>query len=255
MKLANDWPGLPYLVKRLKDLPGDTPVAVYPWIPAEAESSGMVPGYLIAAEDLNLPAVTIPDDNEPTSPPPPPPPPQPDPVVETWFVAVDKGQTLRLRSGAGTGFAIIGQLHRGEELKIRGRFFVNGVTWTEVLEPAKGYTAADYLSLVHPDPIPPVVETETRYATGAGLRVRSAPDAKTGAVLDILGFAEAVTIKKGVLADGTNGDTLKWRVRTVPSVGYIADQHLSLERPKVDAPPTPPPAAGRVTRSIVGLSR
>jgi hypothetical protein len=238
-----EWPGLPYLARRLKDLPGDTPVAVYPWIPAEAESSGMVPGYLIAAEDLNLPAVTIPDDDEPTSPPPPPPPPPPDPVVETWYVAVDKGQTLRLRSGAGTGFAIIGQLPRGEELKIRGRFFVNDVTWTEVLEPAKGYTAADYLSLVHPDPVPPVVETETRYATGSGLRVRSGPDAKSE-ILDVLDFAEAVTVKKGALVDGVNGDTNKWRVRTTPSQGYIADQYLSLERPKVDAPPPIPPATG-----------
>lgn len=219
------------------------PVAVYPWIPADAESSGMVPGYLIAASRIDLVGVELPTDDEPTTPPPPPPPPPPDPQIETWFVAVAKGQTLRLRSGAGTTFPVIGQLARGTELKIRGRFFVNDVTWTEVLEPVKGYTAADYLSLVHPDPIPPVVETETRYATGAGLRVRSAPDASS-TILDVLDFAEAVTVKKGGLVDGANGDTNKWRVRTVPSQGYVADQYLSLERPKVDPPPEPPPSAG-----------
>jgi hypothetical protein len=239
-----EWPGLPYLARRLKDLPADTPVAVYPWIPADSESSGMVPGYLIAASRIDVAGVELPDDEEPTSPPPPSPPPPEEPPVETWYVAVDKGQTLRLRSGAGTGFSIIGQLPRGEELKIRGRFFVNGVTWTEVLEPAKGYTAADYLSLVHPDPVPPVVETETRYATGAGLRVRSAPNASADNIVATLAKGTAVTVQKGVLVDGVNGDANKWRVRTSPSRGYIADQFMSLEPPKVDAPPPIPPATG-----------
>lgn len=244
-----EWPGLPYLVRRLKDLPGDTPCAVYPWIPADAESSGLVPGYLVAAADLHLPDVEIPTDDEPGSPPPPPPPPPPEPQIEAWYVATDKGQTLRLRDGAGLKFKIVGQLARGTLLKIQGRLFVDEIYWTHVLEPVQGYVAVDYLSLIHPDPVPPVVETETRYATGSGLRVRAAPDAKSE-ILGILDFAEAVTVKKGVLVNGANGDTNKWRVRTVPAQGYIADQFLSLERPKVDAPPEPPPSAGR---SVFGI--
>lgn len=239
-----DWPGLPYLARLLKDLPGDTPVAVYPWIPADAESSGLVPGYLIAASRIDVTGVAIPGDEEPHTPPPPPPPPPPEPTVETWYVATDKGQTLRLRDGAGLKFKIIGQLARGTELKITGRIVADSITWTQVLEPVQGYTAVDYLSLVSPDPPPPPpIETEIRYATGSGLRVRSAPDAKANNIIGTLNLADAVTVKKSILVNGVNGDTNKWRVRAEP-VGYIADQFLSLDRPKVDAPPEPPPSVG-----------
>jgi hypothetical protein len=254
------WPGLPYLLKRLKGLPGDTPVAVHPWVPLDAESSGQVPGYLVAAADLHLPEVPLPPDDDPTSPPPPPPPP---PVVETWYVAVSARDKLNLRDRAGTkGTKVIGKLPRGMQLKIRGRFLVDEIMWTEVLEPVQGFTAVDYLSLVPPDlppeppPPPPVEKMFVNVEADSWLNVRDKPGTTSTQVIGKVFRGDELEIQGREDADG-----LTWTKVLKPVIGYVAVKHLSATKPEPapvplppdPVPPAPPPPPATRISSPIGL--
>jgi hypothetical protein len=233
-----DWPGLPYLARRLKDLPDNTPVAVYPWIPADAESSGLVPGYLIAASDLNLPVVDLPGDDEPTSPPPPPPPPPPEPVTEIWFVGVEPKERLLLRKQAGRNGEIVDRLPRGMRLTIRGRILADNMTWTEVVEPVKGYVAMDWLLLAPPDAPPappPPPPLETWFVAEDGLRVRFEPKTGVDNIIALLSRGNELRSKRRLTASGR-----EWVELAEPLSGYVALEYL-LTSPPVPLPAPQPP--------------
>lgn len=110
----------------------------------------------------------------------------------TGVIQVDS--CLRVRSGAGTSYAITAYLSSGAEVEILEQKTVNGVVWGRI---SKGWISMDYVKLdaqtPEKDPEPEATPTEpsdtnqviaTGTVTGTDLRIRSA--AGTGST--ILGY-------------------------------------------------------------------
>ena len=82
---------------------------------------------------------------------------------------VKVSDTLRIRKGAGTSYAIVGYLNNGDEVKIFEQKTVNGAAWGRI---DKGWISMSYIVLSESVSKPQVT---TKTVTADCLRVRSAP--------------------------------------------------------------------------------
>ncbi len=82
---------------------------------------------------------------------------------------VKVSDTLRIRKGAGTSYAIVGYLNNGDKVKILEQKTVNGAAWGRI---DKGWISMSYVVLSQTASKPQVT---TKTVTADCLRVRSAP--------------------------------------------------------------------------------
>ena len=96
------------------------------------------------------PDPSVPDNTEPTPTPTPDPTPTPEPEMGT--VKVD--DSLRIRSGPGTEYEVVGTLRNGDRVGVLEKKTVGGMTWGKI---DQGWISLSYVKLdsdLTPDPIP-----------------------------------------------------------------------------------------------------
>lgn len=145
--------------------------------------------------------------------------------MRTWMVAAGfiaalagpasghtvNADTLNVRSGPGTNYAIVGTLAKGT--------VVNTVStsgsWTQINSPKTGWVASQYLTNT------PHTTSYTRYVNASSLNVRSGPG--TGySIVGTLSNGTAVTVT------GTSGD---WSKISSPKAGWVLTAYLSSTPP------------------------
>ena len=134
------------------------------WLPLGSTGA---PGY---GGEENVPT----PDPEPTPDPDPNPTPDPDPVpdkvIATGTVNAD---SLNIRAGAGTDYAIVGSLTRGTRVEIYEIVAASGGThWGRI---NKGWISMDYVDLDEEEPVDQVIATGTIKTSSGNLNVRSGP--------------------------------------------------------------------------------
>lgn len=87
------------------------------------------------------------------------------PSVQTGTVVVTSGR-LRIRSDAGTSFAIVGYLHGGDKVTITEQKTVNGTAWAHI---EQGWVSMDYIQISTNDP----AQTVTKTVTATVLNIRA----------------------------------------------------------------------------------
>ena len=167
---------------------------------------------------------------EPTEPPTEPtePPTEPEPVMGTIT-----GNDLCIRNGAGTGYAVIGFLHKGDRVEILEQKTVGSMNWGRI---SRGWISMNYVKLdpVRQEPEPPVDNPQEPApkgtVTGDSLCIR----AGAGTSYAVLGF-----YNKGdrveILEQKTVG-AMTWG-RT--EKGWISMTYVKLDEP-VSQPPEEP---------------
>lgn len=65
----------------------------------------------------------------------------------TMYCNIVEGEYVNIREGAGTGYAVIGTLHRGDAVQVES--ITDG--WAKITSPVEGYVMAIYLQSTHPD--------------------------------------------------------------------------------------------------------
>lgn len=87
------------------------------------------------------------------------------PAVQTGTVTVTSGR-LRIRSGAGTSYAIVGYLHGGDKVTISEQKTVDGTAWAHI---EQGWVSMDYIQLSTNAP----AQTVTKTVTAGVLNIRA----------------------------------------------------------------------------------
>ena len=98
------------------------------------------------------------------------------PAVQTGTVAVTSGR-LRIRSDAGTSYAIVGYLHGGDKVTITEQKTVNGTVWAHI---EQGWVSMDYIQITTSNP----AQTVTKTVTASVLNIR----AQAGTTNPIVGY-------------------------------------------------------------------
>ena len=186
---------------------GTTVTVVADYVTADAEKWGKLedgnwlplgstgaPGY---GGDENVPA--------PDPDPAPTPDPVPDEVIATGTVNTD---SLNIRAGAGTDYAIVGSLTRGTRVEIYEIVAASGGTrWGRI---AKGWISMDYVNLDEEEPADQVIATGTIKTSSGNLNVRSGPGSSysvvttlsSGTRVDIYEFTTVSGTKWGRIDQG-----------------------------------------------------
>ncbi len=122
----------------------------------------------------------------------------------TGTVTSDDG--LRIRSGAGTGYAIVGYLKNGAKVTVLDQKTVEGRPWGRT---EKGWICLDYVKLdgqtggtETPDPETPASQKGT--VTGSNLRIRKGPST----AYDIVGYLQIGD--EVVITDTVTTGTTRW---------------------------------------------
>ena len=111
-----------------------------------------------------------------------------DKVIATGKVNITSG-SLNVRSGAGTGYSIVGSLKKGEAVKIYETKTVSGTQWGRISE--NGWVSMTYIKLDAPassETEKPKYQTGTVSITSGYLNVRSGPGS---------GYSVVGSLKKG----------------------------------------------------------
>lgn len=94
-----------------------------------------------------------------------------DTTAQSVIGTVTSKQSLRIRSGAGTSYSIVGYLISNTKVEILEQKTVNGAVWGRV---AKGWISMDYVSLDSQNSATDEPQTVVKTVTTGCLRVRSA---------------------------------------------------------------------------------
>ena len=140
-------------------------------------------------------------DPEPTPDPTPTPTPDPDPtpdeVIATGTINVD---SLNIRAGAGTDYAIVGSLTKGARVEIYEIVAASGGTnWGRI---AKGWISMKYVDLDEEEPVDKIIATGTIKTSSGNLNVRSGPGSNYEIVTK-LASGTRVDIHEITMVDGT----------------------------------------------------
>lgn len=67
--------------------------------------------------------------------------------VGVMYCNIVEGEYVNIREGAGTGYSVVGTLHRGDTV------YVESITdgWAKITSPVEGYVMSIYLQSTHPD--------------------------------------------------------------------------------------------------------
>lgn len=142
------------------------------------------------------------------------------------------GNDLRIRSGAGTNYSIVGYLNKGAKVTITEKKTVGSTTWGKI---ANGWISMAYVKVDQTSsgttttpttPTTPTVTTITGTVTGSDLRVRSGP-----------GTSYAV---KTYLAKGTKVTITEKKTVGSTTWGKIASGWISLDYVKLDSQSSTP---------------
>lgn len=145
-------------------------------------------------------------------------------LMVTAAFAADYGMVttdvLNFRAGPGTNYEVIGQLRRGEVVRIIGN---GGNNWVEIVyNNRQGYVSLAYLNVrSDSEPDRGNVNRAARdgYVTASALNMRSAPSTD-GGVLKVLGNGQGVS----VLEDLGNG----WsRISVDGQNGYVSNTYIA----------------------------
>ena len=155
------------------------------------------------------------------------------------------GNYLRIREGAGTGYAVVGFLMTGDRVEILERKTVNGMVWGRTED---GWISLDYVDMdapavieppateppaTEPPATEPVPESVMGTVTGNELRIR----AGAGTGYEVLGFLMAGD-RVEILEQKTVGAMIWGRTEA----GWISLTYVKLDEPTVKPPVAEPPA-------------
>lgn len=142
------------------------------------------------------------------------------------IVVVDSA-TLNVRSGPGTGYAVIDQLTYGNQgVVLDGPVSADGYTWYQLNYSFGGYTgwvAGEYLSYVSSGGF---AIGDTVYVTAAGLNVRSGPGTGYAVIDTIVYGTNGLVVDGPVVANGYTWYELDY-VGGI-SDGWVAGDYLAL---------------------------
>lgn len=130
-----------------------------------------------------------------------------------------KGSDVRLRSGPGTGYAILGTYSNGTALTIEG----TSGSWTKVtIGGVSGYMHSDYVASGSTGS-----SEQTGYINGTSVRLRSGPST-TSTILGTYNTGTAMTIT------GSSGN---WYAVTYNGTnGYVCKDYMTTTKPGGDTP-------------------
>ena len=153
---------------------------------------------------------------------------QPAPTPAAGTAGTVKGNGVRMRSGPGTSYSILGTYNNGTALTILGT--ENG--WNKItIGSLTGYMRADYVA-AGAAPAPAAPTTGTGYINGIGVRMRSGPST-TSQILGSYNTGTAMTVT------GSSGN---WYAVTYNGKsGYVCKDYMTMTAP---ANTTPAPASG-----------
>ena len=136
-------------------------------------------------------------DPDPTPTPTPDPDPVPDQVIATGTINAD---SLNIRAGAGTDYAIVGSLTQGTRVEIYEIVAASGGThWGRI---NKGWISMKYVDLDEEEPVDKIIATGTIKTSSGNLNVRSGPGSNYE-IVDKLPSGTRVDIHEIIMVDGT----------------------------------------------------
>ncbi len=155
-----------------------------------------------------------PDNTEPPAPEPSAPE-QTEPVPQKQMGTVKVADTLRIRSGPSTGYAVAGYLHNGDRVEILEQQIAGSMIWGRI---DKGWISLSYVTLDAPqEPEKPDTDTDTNKPVATGvvkvnefLRVRTGPGTSysvaghltNGTKLAILEIKQSESMTWGKIKEG-----------------------------------------------------
>lgn len=152
-----------------------------------------------------------------------------------------KGSSVRMRSGPGTTYSILGTYNNGTALTIVGT--QNG--WTKVvLGGVTGYIRSDYVAVGAAPSTPTTPTTGTGYINGTGVRMRAGAST-TSQILGTYNTGTAMTI---------TGSTGNWYAVTYNGRnGYVCKDYMTLSQPTTPSTTPAASSAGTVKGNYVRL--